>query len=309
MLSNTSGYGNIAIGNHALNANTTGTSNTGIGYRVFQSNTTGGGNTATGSSAMYFNSTGIRNTANGYRSVFSNSSGNDNTGIGYDALYNNSTGSNNTAIGFQAGYNGNSYSNSTSIGNGANVTGSDMVRIGNASVISIGGQVGWTTLSDERFKKEVSNKVPGLDFIKKLRPVTYHLNLDAIAQFMHTPDSVRNRISEAAKEAILQTGFIAQEVEQAAISSGYNFSGVDKPKNADDYYGLRYAEFVVPLVKAVQELNEKMESQRNANVENIINELAKLKADNAAKDMEISQLKEMMEKMLFRLNALDQAGK
>jgi hypothetical protein len=52
-----------------------------------------------------------------------------------------------------------------------------------------------------------------------------------------------------------------------------------------------------------------MESQRNANVENIINELAKLKADNAAKDMEISQLKEMMEKMLFRLNALDQAGK
>ncbi|PIY34134.1 MAG: hypothetical protein COZ08_03560, partial [Bacteroidetes bacterium CG_4_10_14_3_um_filter_42_6] len=80
-------------------------------------------------------------------------------------------------------------------------------------------------------------------------------------------------------------------------------------KNAEDYYGLRYAEFVVPLVKAVQELNEKMESQRNANVENIINELAKLKADNAAKDMEISQLKEMMEKMLFRLNALDQAGK
>ena len=28
---------------------------------------------------------------------------------------------------------------------------------------------------------------------------------------------------------------------------------MDKPKNADDLYSLRYAEFVVPLVKAVQE--------------------------------------------------------
>ena len=46
----------------------------------------------------------------------------------------------------------------------------------------------------------------------------------------------------------------AQEVEEAAQSLGYEFSGVDAPKNADDLYGLRYAEFVVPLVKAVQEL-------------------------------------------------------
>jgi hypothetical protein len=48
------------------------------------------------------------------------------------------------------------------------------------------------------------------------------------------------------------TGFIAQEVEQAANEIEYDFSGVDAPKN-DDLYGLRYVEFVVPLVKAVQE--------------------------------------------------------
>jgi hypothetical protein len=34
---------------------------------------------------------------------------------------------------------------------------------------------------------------------------------------------------------------------------GYDFSGVDKPKNESDMYGLRYAEFVVPMVKAIQE--------------------------------------------------------
>ncbi len=33
---------------------------------------------------------------------------------------------------------------------------------------------------------------------------------------------------------------------------GYDFSGGDKPKKENDLYGLRYAEFVVPLVKAMQ---------------------------------------------------------
>jgi len=51
------------------------------------------------------------------------------------------------------------------------------------------------------------------------------------------------------------TGFVAQEVEQAAKELNYEFSGVDAPKNENDVYGLRYAEFVVPLVKAVQELH------------------------------------------------------
>ena len=56
----------------------------------------------------------------------------------------------------------------------------------------------------------------------------------------------------ADKEKIIQSGFIAQEVEQAAKELGYDFSGVDAPKNDKDFYGLRYAEFTVPLVKAVQ---------------------------------------------------------
>jgi flagellar biosynthesis chaperone FliJ len=49
---------------------------------------------------------------------------------------------------------------------------------------------------------------------------------------------------------------------------------VDKPKNENDFYGLRYAEFVVPLVKAVQEqqatietLNKKVESAEKENAE------------------------------------------
>ena len=62
--------------------------------------------------------------------------------------------------------------------------------------------------------------------------------------------------------SILQTGFIAQEVEQAAKESNYDFSGVDKPKNENDFYGLRYAEFVVPMVKAMQEQQKIIEDQK-----------------------------------------------
>jgi hypothetical protein len=62
---------------------------------------------------------------------------------------------------------------------------------------------------------------------------------------------------EAAK--IVYNGFIAQEVEAAATKLNYDFSGVDKPQTKDGLYGLRYAEFVVPLVKAVQELSQQNE--------------------------------------------------
>src|SRR6476659_8758404 len=72
---------------------------------------------------------------------------------------------------------------------------------------------------------------------------------------------VRGQVQKKYQEK--HTGFIAQEVEQAAGKLHYEFSGVDKPKTSDDLYGLRYDEFVVPLVKAVQELsimNDKKDS-------------------------------------------------
>lgn len=36
--------------------------------------------------------------------------------------------------------------------------------------------------------------------------------------------------------------------------TGYTFGGVDAPKSDHDTYSFRYSQFVVPLVKAVQEL-------------------------------------------------------
>ena len=88
------------------------------------------------------------------------------------------------------------------------------------------------------------------------------MNMDAIAEFTETADSTRLFEFEAQKAQILQTGFIAQEVEAAAQEIGFEFSGVDAPKNAKDHYGLRYAEFVPPLVKALQEQQKVIEAQQ-----------------------------------------------
>jgi chromosome condensin MukBEF complex kleisin-like MukF subunit len=89
----------------------------------------------------------------------------------------------------------------------------------------------------------------------------------------------RARVDEQSKKGIDQngktifSGFVAQEVERAAKDAGYDFSGVDKPKNENDMYGLRYSEFVVPLVKAVQEQQQMINDLKKINsIQNGLNE-------------------------------------
>ena len=78
------------------------------------------------------------------------------------------------------------------------------------------------------------------------------------------PAPAASEIIAARKEKALirYTGFIAQEVDSAAKAVGYDFSGVDKVTDSDRMLGLRYAEFVVPLVKAVQEQQMVIGEQR-----------------------------------------------
>jgi hypothetical protein len=280
---NTTGDGNTANGYRALFSNTTGWLNTAHGYEALFSNTTGFLHTATGLDALYSNTTGWANTATGVDALYSNTTGNYNTANGVQALYFNTTGNYNTALGSYAHVSSGDLTNATAIGYNATVDASNKVRIGNTSVTSIGGQVGWTTFSDGRYKKSTSQNVPGLAFISKLKPVTYTMDVDAIDAALRPPHqsleernpenlnpSAEEIASKQAQSQIVYTGFIAQEVEQAAKEIGYDFSGVDVPKNDKGMYGLRYAEFVVPLVKAVQEQQQMIQEQQQ-----IIQELQK----------------------------------
>ena len=78
------------------------------------------------------------------------------------------------------------------------------------------------------------------------------------------PDSVKQKrikdMNYNASSNIIHTGFIAQEVEKAATEIGYTFDGVNVPKDENDNYSLAYSQFVVPLVKAVQELQKMNDS-------------------------------------------------
>ena len=297
----------------ATPANNTGTANIAIGRDALYSNTTGSYNAANGYQALYYNTTGIRNTANGYQALYNNSTGGHNTAYGFNTLYQTTVSSYNTALGISAGAifdngsfntfigtnayaNGAGYINSTCLGSNTTMTASNQVRIGNGNITSIGGQVGWSTVSDARFKKNVREDVHGLDFIMQLKPVTYNLDLTGINNFIGKDKAIKEHEhaagekestedlqATAAKEKIVYSGFLAQDVEASAKKLGYNFSGVDAPKNEKDYYGLRYAEFVIPLVKAVQEQQEQ--------IEKLIAENQKLKTENISFKTDIEKIK------------------
>ncbi|MCR9287909.1 MAG: hypothetical protein NXI23_11030, partial [Bacteroidetes bacterium] len=66
--------------------------------------------------------------------------------------------------------------------------------------------------------------------------------------------------------------------------------GVDKPKNETSHYGLRYATFVVPLVKAVQEQQEIIEDYE---------------ARMSTMEQEATELKSSLTELLQRMEALE----
>jgi len=90
-----------------------------------------------------------------------------------------------------------------------------------------------------------------LELLTKRRPVAYTLDVDKINEFLNVIEKDPDYKSSGKKSQIIYSGFIPQEVEEAALSIGYQFSGVDAPDNEHDLYGIRYADLVVPLVKAV----------------------------------------------------------
>jgi trimeric autotransporter adhesin len=112
--------------------------------------------------------------------------------------------------------------------------------------------VGWSTFSDGRYKNDVQEDVKGLDFILKLRPVSYAVDAAGLDDYFANK---KIRADKNLQGSFLkrESGFIAQEVETAAKETRFSFSGVDSPEKPEGLYALRYADFVVPLVKAVQE--------------------------------------------------------
>ena len=280
---NTTGFANTALGHHAMYNNIEGIENTAIGVRALSQNTVGAFNTALGGFSLDRHARGNYNTAIGYLALVDLLNGVNNTALGMGA----GTSGNDFAFGTFLGSEANAHddiANFTAIGFGSYVFESNQVVVGNTAVTSIGGYANWSNFSDGRYKNNVKENVPGLSFITQLRPVTYTLNIEGInngikaampavknesssteLKGVNLPTNIKREQTEQeikAKEQkakTVYTGFIAQEVEKLAKEINYDFSGVDAPGNGSGFYSLRYGDFVVPLVKAVQELNKKNE--------------------------------------------------
>jgi hypothetical protein len=221
-------------------------------------NSTGADNTANGFLALGGNTTGTWNVAVGANALVGNTTGVFNTGIGYQAFNINIDGNYNTAIGAFTTMTASNLENAIAIGFNTSVNASDKVRIGNSAITVIEGQVPFTTPSDGRFKYNIREDVGGLDFILQLRPVTYQFDVKRFDAQLHAnqkdyKEDNRLQASYDRAAAIHRSGFIAQEVEQAAIKTGYDFSGIIKPQTSNDHYSLSYESFVVPIIKAMQE--------------------------------------------------------
>ncbi|NVN92828.1 MAG: tail fiber domain-containing protein [Desulfuromonadales bacterium] len=229
---------NTASGANALHGNTSGSYNTATGASSLISNNSGGRNTATGTYALQNNIGGSYNTAIAYGSLIGNTGGSGNTAVGYEAGQAITTGTYNTFIGYSADASANYFTNATAIGNGATVDASNKVRIGNSFVTVIEGPVNMTVGSDSRLKKDVEYIGQGLAFIRALRPVQYRLK------------NGNDRID---------FGFIAQDIE-ALLGTEYNVLGVGA--DSERTLSLRYTDFIAPLVKAMQEQQEMIESQK-----------------------------------------------
>ena len=101
--------------------------------------------------------------------------------------------------------------------------------------------------SDLREKTDIENSNLGLEFILKLRPVSY--------KWIKNKQNISAGITEATNY-----GFIAQEIGE--IFGDQSFGGYAYDKDSDSY-GLKYDQFIAPLVKAIQEQQQIINELKN----------------------------------------------
>jgi len=288
---NVTGSGNTAVGKDALGKNTA-SSNTAVGQWALYGGASGNYgslNVAVGTAALYGTTGGSSLVGIGRWAMMSNTTGSNNVAIGRDALVTNQTGSyciaigkdalfkstesGNTAIGDQAGYNleDGQYNIFLAYGTNASATDSDyqivmgynitgtadnQVSIGKTSNIvsnDFGTDAVWSRASDVRKKKNIADAVLGLGFINDLRPVTYQWkpNYDFPEDFAEYSEENHMTLD------VTMHGLVAQEVKEALDKTGVErFAGWNE--GPDGSQRISAEAFVFPLIKAIQELSEKV---------------------------------------------------
>lgn len=205
------------------------------------------------------------------------SNAHDNIAMGDDTMKNLTASDNNICIGAQSGASvdgqtGNNiiigtYANCTGwgsnqivIGHNTTGTGDNEIAFGPTSVTAIKAQVtSITGYSDERIKTDVKDSSLGLEFISKLRPVTYK----KVNPFDYPAELAGdNKGERPADDPKTYDGLIAQEVKQVMDELGAEWSG-HSVNSTDGKQGLQYGALVVPLIGAIKELKSQLDELKS----------------------------------------------
>ena len=190
-----------------------------------------------------------------------------NTAGGSGALQNNTTGSANTASGSNADVSAGNLVNATAIGAGSLVNASNKIRLGNAAVTVIEGQVPFTSSSDKT-KKENFRPVDGEEVLAKMRGFA----LTSWNFIGHDPTQFRHY------------GPMAQDFFAAFGHDDVGQIGTETTINAGDMAGI--------LMSAVQALEK-----RTAELQQKEAQLAALKAQNARLQAAVVHQAERLERL------------
>jgi len=259
----TTGTGNVHIGTDAAKAMTTGSYSVAIGQFALDAATTQQGSVAIGYAALGQDSSSLgRNTAVGYSGLGTVSSGVANTCLGWASGGGVTTGSGNLCLGYITNTGHSGSENRIVIGYNFSGSSDNRVHIGSSSGYVYNDYTSnatWTQTSDERKKKDIVDDSLGLDFINDLRTTKYKFK--APSEFPKEWKSYNADITEPCDDKV-HHGLIAQEVKQALDNAGVNsFEGWDELP--DGTQQLSREMFVIPLIKAIQELSAEVETLKS----------------------------------------------
>ena len=272
---NSTGFDNTMTGFEA-GYNTVNNSNTFAGYRCGYATTgsTCSRNTASGYASLRLISTGIGNTISGAESGLGITTGSYNVILGDNALYTNNV---NNCVAIGAAANASSgITNAIALGYQASALVNNQCVIGNASLVEIspGGDnvctlgtaskrftnvyasSGLVSTSDIRLKTNVAPLALGLDFIDKLKPISYCYNEggrvphDAETEDVPPPKPLSMKIL---------FGLSAQDVQSTLREMKVSDdNGLIDYSAEVDRYGLNYQLLIPCLIAAVKTLHEQV---------------------------------------------------
>lgn len=251
-------YQSVAVGQRAQSSSTGGRHNVALGSFAFDSGTGNVQSIAIGVNAG--RSSNADNATFAGVDAGCSVSATENTFFGFRSGRAHTTGYGTMGIGWCSAYSANAI-RAITIGANIAATGTWHIAWGN-SANNVCNCVwgGWSYFSDARDKTDIEPLTcdTGLKFIKKLRPVSFNFdNRENYVRECNFPYGQKDGTLAVDKK---EYGFLAQEVKQALEELNITDFSALKYNESQDAYRLTYADFLSPLTKAIQELDEKTQA-------------------------------------------------